>query len=208
MCSSRVSAPLRMLLFKAYGFPGGVGQTVNAPLILPTRVTTTKSQQRYKSSPADEYTFTPHNWGMLFCWRHKCQRGGEWLAAGGQRRTSRTHHHPCCGVLCINRLEVAEQGLCDTFGHNIYLIKLPLPWTPSLIRIIMTVIERTWRILGFSISRPLANIFGITIKEMRNNNETRWRCYDEWRILDDESVCLSVSAVNCLPYLSAEDDER
>lgn len=152
MCSGRVSPPVRMLLLKAYGFPGGVGETVNAPLILPTYtsdnnelviVTTETETDRDKTSQAQPMSkhIHPHKLrNVLLLAAEVSKRGGgtvvggwHWLAAGGQRRTSRTHHHPCCGVLCINRLEVAEQGLCDTFGHNIYLIKLLLlPSLPDL----------------------------------------------------------------------------
>lgn len=97
-------------------------------------------QRQDKSSPADERTHSPPQieecstvGGRSVKEGGAVVGGWHWLAAGGQRRTSRTHHHPCCGVLCINRLEVAEQGFCDTFGHNIYLIKLLLlPSLPDL----------------------------------------------------------------------------
>lgn len=56
-------------------------------------------------------------------------------------------------------------------------------------------------------SPPLANIFGITIKEMRNNNETRrtevlsTMNEGSW-MMSLLSVCLSVS-VNCPPLIIA-----
>lgn len=146
---------------------------------------------------------------MFYCWRQKCQRGGtvvggwHWLAAGGQRRTSRTHHHPCCGVLCINRLEVAEQGLCDTFGHNIYLIKLLLlPSLPDLDNNDGDWANVAW-MTGESLdfpSPPLANIFGITIKEMRNNNETRRT--EVLSTMNEGSWMMSLLSV-CLSRLTA-----
>lgn len=100
MCSGRVSPPVRMLLLKAYGFPGGVGETVNAPLILPTYtsdnnelviVTTETETDRDKTSQAQPMSkhIHPHKLrNVLLLAAEVSKRGGRggWVAlVGGWR---------------------------------------------------------------------------------------------------------------------------